>query len=75
MPPLAELWSFTGRSTITSAVPEGSVSKSSHGEPRLKGIEVFATETFGIQSFVDDPFRKMSYPGASMGKVELIAPA
>ncbi|MEK7773545.1 MAG: pilus assembly protein PilM, partial [Deltaproteobacteria bacterium] len=56
---------------------EGSVSKIflCGGTARLKGIEGFITETLGIQSFVDDPFRKINIPGSfDKEKLRLIAP-
>lgn len=45
------------------------------GTARLKGIDGFVTETLGLESFVDDPFRKVSVPGGfDKERLRLIAP-
>lgn len=45
------------------------------GTARLKGIDGLVTETLGIESFVDDPIRKVSIPaGFDRERLRLIAP-
>lgn len=45
------------------------------GTARIKGIDGFVTETLGIESFVDDPFRKVGIPGGfDRERLKLIAP-
>lgn len=45
------------------------------GTARLKGMDGFITETLGIESFVDDPIRKVSIPaGFDKERLRLIAP-